>query len=400
MGLDLGHLGDFVGGFQDESSRIRTENQRSADRDQARSDSLFHALANSDDPDIRAAAVTGLLTGDHPATGMGKWFGKVSGHPAYEQIKGLVADGHQPFMDPTKRHAAEKSADLDAAIATAEGHGVSLSAADKRRMTMSAVGAAPPRGFASQPGTITHTDGTTEAGSFDPDTGQHYDQYGSVSDDVVSFTYHGQRGTGSPSTGGKWNVVKDATSPTGWTSVHIDAAGKELGRQVGVPPPASTLPSFVPAPQPGYGFNTKTNKYEASGGEPGAAAKPETSAQSAESLRAIEARIVQMHPAPKASQFIPVTKEAEAQHREQLDVEAKNYGYADFTALQEAIAKATGGVSNAVATPPPRPPVPQPKGTGRSNAGGTGGTGGTGGLNIDAIKKQLAKDHGGTATGR
>lgn len=390
MGINLGHLGDVVGGFNDESNRIRQNNQQQADRDQQRSDKVFDALANSDDPDIRAAAVTGLLTGQHPADGMSKWFGKVQQHPAFDQIKSLVADGHQPFMDPTQRKAKEKSAEIDSAISVAHTHGVDLTQADQRRMVMSSVGAAPPRVVSRQSGTIKFADGHEEPGSFDPETSTYYDQTDQPVYDAQGFTYHGRvGGTGSPSTGGKWTTVQDKNSPTGFSSVHVDATGKEMARTTGVPAPASSQDSFAPAPQPGYVLNTKKGTYQAASGEPGAAAKTETPSQNAEALRAIEGRILQMHPPPKASQFVPVTPQAQQQHRADLDAEAKNYGYADYGALQKAIADATGGVGAAVATPPPAPPVAQPTPARGKKVGSRSG------LDIDAIRAQLAKDHGG-----
>lgn len=391
MGLNLGSLGDFIGGFNEESGRARQENTRKAEMDQQRSDKVFDALANSDDPDIRAAAVTGMLTGQHPAKGLDKWFGKVSQHPAYEQIKGLVSDGHQPFMNPVDRKAAEKTSELNAAIKFTDANGAHLEPPQVSRMAMGMVGAAPPRAAPRQAGTITFADKHEEPGSFDPETGIHYDQAGEPVYDAQGFRRNTASGTGgSPSTGGKWTTEKDPASPTGWSSVHLDAAGKELGRSTGAAAPASTQDSFVPAPQPGYKFSTKSGTTSPVGGEPGAMAKPETSTQSAKALSEIEQRILTMHPAPKASQFLQVTKEAVAQHRAELDAEAKNYHYDSFKALQDAIAQATSGVSAAVATPPPAPPVPQPT----TPAGKGKKVGSRTGLDIAAIKAQLAKDHG------
>lgn len=391
----LGSLGEVVGGFNEESGKIRQENQRRSEMDQARSDKVFDALANADDPDIRAAAVTGLLTGSHPAKGLDKWFGKMSEHPAYEQIKGLVSEGHQPFMNPADRKAAEKASELDAAVKFTDAHGAHLEPPQVSRMAMGMVGAAPPRTAPRQAGTITFSDGHEEPGSFEQETGIHYDQAGEPVYDAKGFRRNTGSGTGgSPSTGGKWTTEKDANSSTGWSSVHRDAAGKELGRAGNVAAPASTVPSYAAAPQPGYVLDTKSGRYVPAGGEPGAGAKPETETQSAEALRGIESRIMAMHPAPKATQFLPVTPEAEAQHRAALDAEAKNYHYDNFAALQADIAQATSGVSAAVATPPPTPPVPQPGGAKPKPAKKVGSRSG---LDIDAIKAQLAKDHGGPA---
>lgn len=103
MGLDLSYLGDVVQGFTGGMNSIRAERTRQAELQAARDEKIFTALANSDDPDIRAAAVTGLLSGNPPARGLDKWFGTTSTHPGYEQIKTLIGQGKQPFMDPAAR---------------------------------------------------------------------------------------------------------------------------------------------------------------------------------------------------------------------------------------------------------------------------------------------------------
>lgn len=103
-------VGGVVGGFNQGSEAIRQRNFEEDQRQKDRDSKVFDALANSDDPDIRAAAVTGLLTGNHPARGMDKFFNKAQDHPAYEQIRDLVSAGHQPFLGKAEQAGAVTAA--------------------------------------------------------------------------------------------------------------------------------------------------------------------------------------------------------------------------------------------------------------------------------------------------
>lgn len=384
--------GDFLGGFQDETANIRKSNdQKQAAIDQ-RNSKVFETLANSDDPDIRAAAVTGLLTGNHPSKGMDKWFGKVQDHPIYDTIKGLVSEGHQPFMDPAQRHATELGNDIDARVSSVGRSG--LSPDDQRRAKLGIYGAPPPRPLPLQEGTLHKKDGTTVAGFFDPAEGVHYDSNYQPVYDAVSFTRNGTGG-GSTSAGHTSKVVPDKNSPTGYSTVRYDDKMQEIGRALGASAPGGPE-TFTAVPTAGgiQRFGNHSGSISPAGGGAGVTrAEPPTADLNA--LREVESSILRLHPQPKpvfsGGQVSPEKQQA---WRAAVDAEAKNYDFSDFAALQKALGGAAGGVD--AATPPPQVPPglgakPTPKSPkGQANTG-------KGKIDVNAILGELAKARKGVA---
>lgn len=383
-GTFAGGLGDFLGGFNEESGSIRDKNQREQELVDARNQKVFETLANSDDPDIRAAAVTGLLTGNHPAKGMDKWFNKVQDHPIYDTIKGLVASGHQPFMDPVKRHGAELQADIDARMGAIRKSG--MSPEDQRRAELGIFGAPPPRPYGLVPGTITLPDGTSTAGFADPNSGEFLDSnYQSVQG--AKFTRGTGGGTGT--SGHTTKTVKDANSPTGYSYVRYDDSMKEIGRTPNAPAPgAGETYDFIQTPEGIVRGGKKSGAItNAPGGE--GLQKPEPPTADLASLRSIEASILKINPEPKPlAAGLSVSPEKMQAWRTAVDAEAKRYGYDDFATLQSAIGKAAGTVS--AATPPPAPPSPRKTPPAKGPKAGA--------LDVDAILRELGRNRAGGGT--
>ena len=104
-------LGDVVGGFNKESTRIRTENQARQQRDEDRAQEVLLAIANSADvrPETRSAAVTGLLTRrPGKSSGFDKWFGLHEQHPAFTAVSQLMGEpiGAGAAVDQTPQGAS------------------------------------------------------------------------------------------------------------------------------------------------------------------------------------------------------------------------------------------------------------------------------------------------------
>lgn len=388
--------GDFLRGFQDESTGMRQEADRKQSEKDARDAKVFETLANSDDPEIRAAAVTGLLTGNHPAKGMDKWFGKVQANPIHDTIRGLIGAGHQPFMDPAKRHATELGNDIDARIASITKS--SLSPENKTRATLGVYGAPPPRPLPLQPGTLHMKDGTTVPGFFDPTEGVYYDKDYQPAD-AVRFEKSGAGGNTAPENSA---LEPDSNSKTGYSKVYRDKAGKEVYR-VEAPEPGAAGGSFTGIPNANSpsgisSFNRKAGTVRnapivgaPSGITPPPVVAPAPATADIGSLREIESSILRLHPQPKpmfaGGSIAPAKEQA---WRQSLDQEAQHYGYQTYGALQQAIADAQQGVgARSLSGPPPLPPGAE-GGAGEGAGGKAKANTGTGKIDVQSILNELA----------
>lgn len=354
----LGAFGDFVGGFTDRSDQMRKESQDEQAKIDARAEKVFTLLANSDDPDIRASAVTGLLSGDHPAKGMDKWFGKVRTHPMYDTISGLVNEGHKPFMNPADRPGAEAASGLRQRMGVVRSPDSGLDKPSQDRAVLGMVGAPPPRPQPYQYGTLTikKADGTTEevGGSFDPGAGLYYDDDGNYRSDVSGF----RRTTGSQGASGHGTkVMVDKNSPTGYSYVRFDDTMKEIGRTAGAPAPGSATESQTPVQTPTgiLAFGNKSGTLKPAKGGEGVTA-PAPPGTNVNALRENEASILRLHPQPKPL-FAGGTVSPDKMNawRAAVDAEAVKYGYTNFEDLQGKIGAATQDVGGRVAQPPPDP---------------------------------------------
>lgn len=368
-------IGDLTGGFNTESGRVREENTRRAELDAARDEKLFTALANADDDEIRAAAVTGLLTGNHPARGFDKFFGKVGTHPAYDQIKGLVGQGRQAFLGATERarRTAEvtRSGNISGAFSGLDESGVIMTPEQRTRAGMGMVGGAQPVQKMVR-GTLVFTDGTSAAGFADEVNGIYQDDDGNQRRDIARFVPSGNltSGGGSPTAGGAWNKMTAgqykqqfgespllANVPDGTlVQVRVGPDGKAKGDPVLTQGPPASF-SFIPTPEGIFAGNNRAGSVRMAGGGAGVQ-RPATPAANVNALRAAEQSILRLHPQPKPIHpAIPVSAKDMAIWRAVVDAEAVKYGYQDFADLQAQIGTAVQGVGVATPQPPPAPPA-------------------------------------------
>lgn len=394
----FGTFGSFLGGFNQETSRIRQENQLEDQRRQQRQDAIFNALANSDDPDVRAAAVTGLLTGDHPGGWFDKFLGKHQSHPAYEQIKELVANGHQPFLseeEKTLRHArgqaqgSEQGRVGGALQALYEGTGEWPDADTAKQLTMGSmnVGRASTAQRPDQRGVVdvVGEDGQRRSGvAVVSRNGVLYEQGSDENGQPILTPIKGQasnwrtQAAAPPRAGGsvpttKWTpgVVADVgqvpgrRSPGGWRH-GIKPNGEEVWEPANLAPPTF---SYIPTTE---GIMVGNNRAPGVTPAPGGAnlQAPTTPSTAASSTRALVDQILRMHPAPKGMFGAQPSARDQAAWQAGVDAEAKRMGYESFAALQAQVGAATQTVTGTVPsagagavptrTPPPPTPPPAP----------------------------------------
>ena len=292
-------LGDFLGGpggFNETSEGIRKSNQRDAEAERERESKVLEHLANSDDPEIRAAAVTGMLTRGGKSTGLDKWFGKQQQHPAFPIISSLVGAGHQPFASPeekTKRETRGRvSGELEGRAGFAEQRGAKYTPEELKEL---ADPRATPRRLTTYPLNVKYYDenGEVQTTTVDYDQNEQGDArfqkngksfgYEIVAQSRGNFTEpNAYRGAGR-------STVKDTgqypgeTTPTGYWRVNYDANMKELGHAPGATaPPVSS--EFIGGPvQTGTGFSGMTKggtlrplKPEGGGPPPAPGVTPQT----------------------------------------------------------------------------------------------------------------------------
>ena len=89
----LSGLTNVATGFGNQSRVIRQQEQEQANKQWELERRTLEYLATSSDPDIRAAAITGILDTSQmkPGKGLSGWFGQVQSHPAFENIKQILA---------------------------------------------------------------------------------------------------------------------------------------------------------------------------------------------------------------------------------------------------------------------------------------------------------------------
>lgn len=355
-------LGDFVGGFNKESNTIRQEQQAKSDQDAAIEQRALEHLANADDPNIRAAAVTAMLTPKKQgaASGMAKWFNQQRSHPIFDQVNQLMGGGAQPFMSPEDKAAAVRAGTVQGAgkgyAAGLREEGYEPTAEGLNRVVSGAAGApiSSRLPLSMQAGTIFLKDGTKVQGNFD----KVYGGYSDADDtpinaaDIDHFEPAATRAL-SPSAGGTWTVVKDPNSPTGYSRVHGDAAGKEIGRILGVQGPPPEPLSFIQTPNGLLTGGTHTGVVKpAIGGENVSQPAPATSDY--ETLKSLSDEISKR---ANAGVFhaagLPVDQK---ELGPKLDAEAKLAGWKDWATLQAALGQAQAAVGARV-QPPPQPPA-------------------------------------------
>lgn len=376
-------LGPVLGGLTDSFKETRDRNSADAVRQQAREDSIFHALANSDDPEVRAAAVTGLLHNDHPGTFFDKFFQKHRDNPAFEHIKALVANGHQPTLGATedKRRSAEANTaggysgritGIHAGMEAARNAGSDLTPQDERRATLGALGAAE----RSTPQRLTQgafydaSGKFVKNGWFDEANRNYFGDDGQVEDSGLEFRKSpaGTAGarSGAPPDPNKviWvpGVIADTgqfgtRSSGGWKIGH-----KADGTQVHEPAQQNQSYSFIPTQQGVATGNTRTGALNVS--PTGASlTAPSTPTAGLSAVRAVEQDILRNK--PKTGPFgLPLEPEDEIKWRQEIaDPMAKAHGFRDYADVQSQVGSAVGNVQSTVAPAaggPGGPPPPAP----------------------------------------
>lgn len=372
-------LSGFVGGFNRESNSIRQEEQSRSDQDAAIEQRALEHLANADDPQIRAAAVTAMLTPKKgsAASGFQKWFGQQRNHPVFDQIQQLVGGGAQPFMSPEEKSAAARSGAITGAgrgyAQTLREEGYEPTEEGLSRVASGAAGApyARPQ-MSGQSGKITLKDGRTIIGSFDKVYQSYQDGDGNQisADDIANFEPTATHAV-NPSQGGAWKSEKDPTSSTGYRWVHRDAAAKEMGRGGEAPAPPPETFSPVQTPSGVLRFGNKSGAVSpAPGGE--GISQPAPATADFETLKQVSDEIYRrasagvFHP-----QGLPID---EKEILPKLDAEARAMGWkGGWNELQQALGQAQAAVGQRVQPPPAGIPTPPTQPTPKRTAPAPGG---------------------------
>lgn len=382
LGLATG-VGNFLGDFNDESGKIRAANEKKAGEDAQIEQRALEHLANADDPQIRAAAVTAMLTPKKAGGGSGlmKWFGQQRDHPVFDQVHTLMGGGTQPFLSEEDKAAGVASGRERGRLEGANtGYknvtGEDLDPETFARMAQGSVGAPPARAVAAKVGTFTVPDPNdatgqktiTVAGHVDSQ-GNFIDSGGNYRDDVISFspTTHAPP---NPNTGGSWVTKPDPAHPGQFVKYHVDAQGKQISEAV--PTVGPNAPPDVPFQTPeGLVFaNPRTHQVTPQAGGP-AVAKAEPPATQYNALREREkdietrarARVAKLGPLPQDQQKLTAAR----------DEEAKAAGFQNWADLQQQITAAQQGVAGAVPgqNAPPEPVTPPMIGAGGAAKPGT-----------------------------
>lgn len=143
----MGFLDGFLGGVVTQRRQEEQQNREDAQNAQVREDAVLQHLSTSDDPEIRALAVAGILDSTHPKRkqgGFGGWLGKVQSNPHMDRIRQLVAHDQELGKNNPEGQA------LTTAPPTAGPAGPSLAQPGGKSLTE--VGSAPPSPTASVPG--------------------------------------------------------------------------------------------------------------------------------------------------------------------------------------------------------------------------------------------------------
>lgn len=419
----------FLDGFLGQRREYQAQADRDNEQERARNERILQTLAGSDDPEIRASAVTAMLSGaaeGKVGKGLSGFFGAMRQHPLFSALTSLVnspvqetdtlgngkvstgmpgteytpqgnlpsraarmdqattavgapppAAAHlgtpvttlthpaprQIFLDPAERAKRNASAALEGRITGGVGAyktltGNDMSNEDIEDVTRGAMGA-PRRRSASRPGTLTLRDGTTIAGSFDPDTGTYVDADGNPQTEIKSFT------PGNPNANanaGAFTVhTPDKASPTGWSAVRKTPDGHEIDRTpIAAPAPPGMLMSTVSAPSGVYGVT------KGGGTVPLQIPKGVDPATYAEHLHTQMQSI--MAAAKSATPSMGTLNDPE-ENAKQLDVAAKAAGFPQgWAQVQATYAEAVKAVGTGVPAAGAPPPAAQHPGRGTAPA--------------------------------
>lgn len=89
----MGYIEGLLGGFTGRKSEVEKENIRQSELASQRETAILSHLMTSDDPEIRSAAVTGLLDSASPKKrkgGLAGWMGEMQANPSFGRIRTLM----------------------------------------------------------------------------------------------------------------------------------------------------------------------------------------------------------------------------------------------------------------------------------------------------------------------
>jgi hypothetical protein len=263
-------LSDMLGGYLSESDKIRQENEKKNQEQLGIEQVALQHLMTSDDPRVKAAAITSWLSPRKSGPGpLAKWYGQQEANPAFQQVQTILGQG-TPGMAPWMTPQQKTESEYGSAI-TGRSEGI-FNEYEKRtgvpppqgfvERTLAGMSGAPQRAMALQSGVIGRKgpNGQTvyENGFFDPSSGEYYDQSYTPVYDGVDFRRTGIHDVGS--TGSKWYQLPDGTYQ------HVDAQGRLMGitSMPGVLPPGPA-PAII---QPGPGGEPARAVTGGRGGQP------------------------------------------------------------------------------------------------------------------------------------
>lgn len=366
-------LGSFLGDFNDESSKIRAANERKNSDDAAIEQRALEHLATADDPQIRAAAVTAMLTPKKPGSGgvLSKWYGTQRDHPVFDQVHQLINGGVEPYMSVEDKQAATSAGNVSGRLAGAnEGYknvtGEDLPNEDIRRGALGALGAPPSRRQPLQFGNMTMEDGSQVAGYTDPETGEFNDTDGNVLTGVVNFTKSSAAGhAANPNSGATWVTKPDSSSPTGFVKFHVNAQGKQMG---------ASVPTVGPNAPPNQVFQTPGGFSAVQPSRAGGPPPKVVPVQGGDMQTHTENPSVDFNALRQIGQDVEKRARASVAHfgglppdekelAVALDREAKVAGFTNWKMLQDNIAAGQRAISGAVQTAAPPEPIDASGGT-------------------------------------
>lgn len=394
--MDALTISGLLSGFQNRSAQIRDQQTQLQQAENARHERIFDALANSDDPDIRAAAVTGMLTGAPPGKGLSKWFGQVQQHPAFETIKGLVGEGHQPFLGTEGKAEATARGNiqgrLGGVVSAERAAGYEPTPEDISAMGRGMVGT-PPKSFAPVAYNgeyLDPADGQWKTGTIIEQNGRWLVGGVDVQGQVRNLT----KPSGPHAEARPRIATMDATAyekmygplPPGMKGVgRVQVQMDEHNQPIGSPSPTTEPPptfTYIPTTN---GIMVGDTHHAGLSPAPGGAgvSHPETPSAGLAALRGIDASVrAAAGPRPKGLGGLDPTPQQLQQWQAGLDSAAKNFGYENYAALQAAMGQAGTEVQGAVpgAGGPPEVPVAPDaragkKGKGRGKEGAAGAAG-------------------------
>lgn len=384
-------MGDFLGSYNKESNLIRQENDKKNSDDAAIEQKALEHLANADDPRIRSAAVTAMLTPKKMGQGgaLAKWFGQQTSHPVFDQVHQLINGGGadpttgqpqepvQPFMSIEDKTAATSAGTITGRLRGAnagyqEVTGENLPDEDIRRGALGALGAPPSRPQPLQYGTITQADGTTVAGTYDPTSGEYTDSDGNYISGAKSFSRTNSGAAGNPNAGSKWVTQPDGKG--GFVQVHVDAHGKPISDAVSTVGPNAPPNQIFQTPTgfqgvaPGRAGGAPPQVIDVQGGN--IPTKPEPQSVSFDALQKIAADVEKRAQGSVAhfGGLPPDQKELQAAR----DREAQTSGFPNYKALQDQINAGQRAISSATQAPPAGIEPAAGGGAGGGAAGGPG----------------------------